>query len=127
MTVRMKWMPGLWAACLLATSASSFGQASSTTNTQQRAENLSGAVYSEAADGTRHVMSDVIVAECLSGFRNCVMETKTDAEGQFSVTSKQNTKVHYLQFLSPGWSESQVTVRLAKDAGRLSVKLVARY
>ncbi|WP_158822298.1 hypothetical protein [Granulicella sp. S156] len=127
MTVRMKWMPGLWIACLLVTSASCFGQASPTTSTQQRAENLSGVVYSADADGTKHVMSDVIVAECLSGFRNCVMETKTDAEGQFSVSSKQNTRVHYLQFLSPGWSESQVTVRLTKDAGRLSVTLVARY
>ena len=126
MKIRTMWMPGLPAVCLLAMSVSSFGQAS-VTNTQQRAENLSGVVYSADADGTKHVMSDVIVAECLSGFRNCVMETKTDAEGQFSVSSKQNTRVHYLQFLSPGWSESQVTVRLTKDAGRLSVTLVARY
>jgi len=96
------------------------------TNTQQRAENLSGAVYSEDADGTKHLMGDVIVAECLSGFRNCVMETKTDAEGQFSISSKQNTKVHYLQFLLPGWDESQVKVALSKGAGRLSVRLVAR-
>ena len=125
MKIRTMWMPGLLAVCLFARSVSSLGQASATTNAQ-RAENLSGAVYSEDADGTRHVMSDVIVAECLPGFRNCVMETKTDAAGQFAVSSKQNTKVHYLQFLLPGWDESQVKVTLAKSAGRLSVRLVAR-
>ena len=125
MKIHTMWMPGLPAVCLLAMSVSSFGQAS-VTNTQQRAENLSGAVYSEDADGTKHLMGDVIVAECLSGFRNCVMETKTDAEGQFSISSKQNTKVHYLQFLLPGWDESQVKVALSKGAGRLSVRLVAR-
>ena len=124
MKIRTMWMPGLLAVCLLAMSVSSFGQASATTNAQ-RAENLSGAVYSEDADGTKHVMSDVIVAECLPGFRNCVMETKTDAAGQFAVSSKQNTKVHYLQFLLPGWDESQVKVTLSNRAGRLSVRLVA--
>lgn len=127
MTVRMKWMPGLWIACLLVTSASSFGQANPVTNTQQRAENLSGVVYSADADGTKHVQSDVIVAECLSRFRNCVMMTKTDQAGQFSVTSQQNTRVHYLQFLLPGFSESQVTATLAKGAGRISVQLVSKY
>jgi hypothetical protein len=126
MTVRMKWMPVLTTTCLLVTSAFSFGQAGPTT-TEQRVENLSGVVYSTDADGTKHVQSDVIVAECLSRFRNCAMMTKTDAQGQFSVTSEQNSRVHYLQFLLPGYSEAQVRVTLAKGAGRLSVPLVSKY
>jgi hypothetical protein len=127
MTIRTIGMPKLWTACLLTTSVACFGQANPATSTQQRAENLSGIVYSVDADGTKHVQSDVIVAECLSRFRNCEMMTKTDQSGQFSVASQVNARVHYLQFLLPGFSEGQVTVTLAKGAGRLSVQLVSKY
>lgn len=124
MTIRTIWMPGLWTACLLVTSSACFGQANLTVDTRQRAENLSGAVYSEA-DGTRNGLADVIVAECMPGFKNCKMVVKTDEQGHFSVPSEFNTRVHYLQFLSPGFRESQVTVTLAKNGGELNVLLVS--
>jgi hypothetical protein len=124
MTIRTMGMPGLWTACLLAMSASCFGQ-TKTVDTQQRAENLSGSVYSEDAGGARQAMGDVIVAECTRGFKSCMMMSKTDEQGRFSIASEQNTRVHYLQFLSPGFSESQVTVTLAKNGGKLNVRLVS--
>ena|ERR1700761_4651402 len=125
MTIRTMWTPALLTVCLLAMSSSCFGQASRTVDTQQRAENLSGDVYTEAADGARQAMGDVIVAECTQGFKSCKMMAKTDGQGKFSVASELNTRIHYLQFLSPGFRESQVTVTLAKNGGKLSVLLVS--
>ena len=106
--------------CVLSVDTPALAQGNETVMTAQRASSLSGIVV----DPTGAAIAGVAVAECSAGFNDCVTVKHTDKDGRFNVRSARKSKVHYLQFLSPGMNQERVTVSITGLSKMLKIVLV---
>jgi hypothetical protein len=112
------FVAGVW---LLAACVPAPCQANMTVQRAQYARSLSGVVVIQ---GNGTPISDVAVAECSTGFTNCVTTTRTDRDGRFFVRSNRPSNVHYLRFLTRGLCEEREVITLRRGSNRLMVDMV---
>ena len=105
---------------LVAGCVAAIAQGNETVMVTQHARSLNGTVV---VVYTHSLLAGVAVSECSKDFNECVLVTKSDEKGRFTVRSRRSGRIHYLQFQLRGMDLEDVTVVLSPLARRLRVNL----